>query len=496
MRAVLSRAPREQKEPGWFGLARHLRSRLLLSYLCLIVLCGGLAVVGLREVLVSRLEDRVSEAIRQEFQEVNRLLSTGVDPRTGLPFRSLAAAIDVFLDRNVPSNEEAFVVFIPDRSTRVSLDRFPLRELPGDVMARIAASAPGRIGTFETDLGLAYYGAQEVSLGERTGLFVVTILPVSEHGEIVGVQTYGVFVVAAIVLVASAFAWLLTGRLLVPVRQLTQTARLISQSEQSQRIPIPVRGSDEAAEMARTFNAMMDRLELVLRKQREFILDASHELRGPLTICMGHLGLLEHGVVGDDPLERSETIALVTDELERMGRIVEDLRLLADIAQPDFLRLESIDLHSFTHELAGKLSSLAHRMWTVDDAATGAVLGDRHRLTQAVVNLAQNAVHHTSSTDTIALATSRTGDEWRISVRDTGSGIAEADLVRIFERFQRGAQAHRRYRGSGLGLAIVRALVQAHGGRVEVTSRPGGGSTFVLVLPAAPRKDHEPWRES
>jgi signal transduction histidine kinase len=463
------------------GLARDLRTRILLSYLFLIVLAGGLAIFGTREVLVLQLERRVSEAIHQEFQEVNRLLSQGRDPQTGQPFRSLTSVIDIYLSRNVPSNEEAFIVFLDDRETRVAMDRFPLPSLPPDVMAQLSAGNSGQISTFDTDLGLAYYGAQPVSLEEGTGVFAVVILPAAERSVIRELQTYGAVVIAAIVLIASVLSWLLTGRLLTPVRQLTHTARLIADSEHSQRIP--VRGGGEAAEMAHTFNTMMDQLELVLRKQREFMLDASHELRGPLTICMGNLGLLEHGIIGEDPAERAGTIAMLTDELERMGRIVEDLRLLADTAHPDFLRIEPVDLHSFTHELAGKIASLGPRNWQVQSVAQGTIAADRHRLTQAVINLAQNAIHHTTPDGTITLSSQITADGALIRLRDNGSGIAEADLARIFGRFQRGSDAHRRYRGSGLGLAIVEALVHTHGGRVEVHSQPGQGSEFTLVLP-------------
>jgi signal transduction histidine kinase len=132
---------------------------------------------------------------------------------------------------------------------------------------------------------------------------------------------------------------------------------------------------------------MLDRLEAVFRNQREFVQDASHELRDPLTICRGHLELF-----GSDPVEQQETIELVVDELDRMGRIVDDLSLLAEVEQPDFIQPEDIDMTVFTHELAAKAGALAPRDWRLDEVAGGTLFADRHRLTEAAMNLAHNAV--------------------------------------------------------------------------------------------------------
>jgi signal transduction histidine kinase len=233
--------------------------------------------------------------------------------------------------------------------------------------------------------------------------------------------------------------------------------------------------------MASSFNAMLDRLEAVFRSQREFIQDASHELRDPLTICLGHLDLLE-----DDPVEQRKTVALVMDEIDRMGRIVSDLQLLAESEQQDFLRMETIGLELFSHELLAKASALAKRQWMLDHSSDGILLADRHRLTEAIMNLAHNAVQHTRPDQTIAIGTSLTETEARFWVRDTGTGIAASDQARIFDRFTRGAGAPPRYRGSGLGLAIVKVIAEAHGGRVELQSRLGDGSTFTIVLPRQP----------
>ena len=287
---------------------------------------------------------------------------------------------------------------------------------------------------------------------------------------------YGAIATGGLLVLASVAAWFIAGTVLAPVQLLTETASSISQSELTRRVK--VRGGGEPAEMARSFNLMLDRLEGVFRAHREFVQDASHELRDPLTICRGHLELL-----GDDADERKRTIALVLEEIDRMGRIVDDLQLLSEAEQPDFLRLEWIDLRIFTHELTSKAGALSERRWTQDRIGDGPFLADRHRLTEAMMNLAHNALQHTTEDDTLAIGTSLSEDELRIWVRDTGTGIPVADQASIFERFTRGTGAQRRYRGSGLGLAIVKAIAEAHGGSIDLESRLGEGSTFTIVLP-------------
>jgi signal transduction histidine kinase len=470
----------------WFGVARSARTRILASYVILLAVSALVSTFLVRQILLIRLDDRIQDAGQQEVLELERLLAVGEDPETGEPFTTPRALFDAYLARNVPSSEEALLTFVDGRFYRSSLARFPIDRLPAETLADWAALSsrlPGEgqrvTGKFDTELGTAHYRVRRVLLGASTGAFVVAILPAAELDEIQDLQTYGAAATLVVLLIASAIAYLIAGRALAPVRLLTVTARSISQSDLTQRIK--VYGAGDAAEMARSFNAMLDRLEGVFRSHREFVQDASHELRDPLTICRGHLELL-----GDDPDERRRTIALVMDELDRMGRIVDDLQLLAEVEQPDFLRPEWIDLALFAEQLHAKASALAPRDWTLDHIAEGRLLADRQRLTEAVMNLAHNAVQHTLPDDTIEIGASVSEEEMRIWVRDTGSGVAVSDQARIFDRFTRGRGAHRRYRGGGLGLALVKAIAEAHGGRVELESRLGEGSTFTIVLPRLP----------
>ena len=478
-----SAEPAPRRPGGWFGVARTARTRILASYVVLLTLSAVLSIVAIRQILLIRLDDRIQDAGQQEVAELERLLTVGRDLQTGRPFTHPRALFDTYLARNVPSSEEGLLTFVDGRFHRQVLEAFPIDVLPREVLADWAAlssNLPGKgervTGTFETELGDAHYRVRRVVLGDHTGAFVVAILPAAELDEIEDLQTYGVAVTVVVLLIASAFAYLIAGRALAPVRSLTETARSISESDLTRRIA--VYGAGDAAEMAHSFNAMLDRLEAVFRGQRAFVQDASHELRDPLTICRGHLELLS-----DDPEEQQRTIALVLGELDRMGRIVDDLQLLAEAEQPDFLQLVSIDLELFTHELIEKATALASRRWVLDAAGEGSIIADGDRLTEAMMNLAHNAVQHTAADETVAFGTSLSEDEARLWVRDNGRGVTVSDQARIFDRFTRGRDAHRRYRGGGLGLAIVQKIAEAHGGFIELDSRLGEGATFTIVLP-------------
>jgi signal transduction histidine kinase len=478
---------RQYPQPRWFGVARSARTRILMSYVILLAASALVSTFLIRQILVIRLDHRVREAGQQEVLELDRLLAVGRDPETGRPFGSPRALFDAYLARNEPSNEEALITFVDGTYYRAALARFPLDQFPAEPLedwADLATRSPKDVeavnGTFDTEIGKGYFRVRRVILGSgvgsSVGAFVVAILPAAERDEIADLQTYGAAATLGVLILASAFAYPIAGKALAPVRLLTQTARLISRSDLTRRIEVS--GAGDAAEMARSFNAMLDRLESVFQSQRAFVQDASHELRAPLTICRGHLELL-----GDDPEERRESLVLVIDELDRMARMVDDLQLLAETEQPDFLRPERIEIEPFANALRAKAGALATRRWMVDASDAGVVVADRHRLTEALMNLAHNAVQHTLPDDTIAIGISLTRGECRLWVRDTGAGISSSDQARVFDRFTRGRDAPRRYRGGGLGLAIVKAIAAAHDGRVELDSRLGEGSTFTIVIP-------------
>jgi signal transduction histidine kinase len=179
-------------------------------------------------------------------------------------------------------------------------------------------------------------------------------------------------------------------------------------------------------------------------------------------------------------------MSLAIDELDRMGRLVNDLLVLAKSERPDFLTLRSEELDWLTEELYLKVRSLANRNWRLESKGLSQVVIDRQRLTQAVMNLVQNAIRHTHDGDIITIGSSVKEGSAHIWVSDTGDGIASEDQKRIFERFTRLSTHDHLFEGHGLGLSIVQAIVQAHGGRIELSSSLGSGSVFTMVVPLLP----------
>jgi signal transduction histidine kinase len=221
----------------------------------------------------------------------------------------------------------------------------------------------------------------------------------------------------------------------------------------------------------------------LLATQRRFLQDASHQLRTPITIALGHAELLAGELAGRP---EARDIQVVVGELARLRRLGERLLMIAASEDPDFLHPEPVALDRYTMEVLRKWRPTASRRWSLGPLDAVVVQADRERLGLAVDALLENAVRHTAGGDSIRLSVLRSwdGETARMIVADGGEGILPAELDRIFERFRTGSQLGGT-RGTGLGLALVRAVARAHGGEVRVRSSPGKGSEFELVLPIA-----------
>jgi signal transduction histidine kinase len=473
-----------------FGAAR---TRILVWYLVLMFLSSLTSVLMVRQILITRLEERVQQSLQQEIGEF-RQLRDGNNPETGQPFgNDIEAIFDVFLFRNIPEDSEYLITLSEGQFYRASSLALPAAlksETP--LIKRWATVTEPAQGIEMTPSGMVLYQVEPVYLypvasvtnpeTQIGGVFVVAYLTAGERDEVdeaVQIVTQVSLIVLAI---ASLLAWLAAGKVLAPLRLLSQTARSISESNLTERIP--VRGSGDIAELAVTFNDMMDRLESTFNSQRQLLNDVGHELRTPITIIRGHLELM-----GSTPEEQQETLDIVLDELDRISRFINELMLLAKAEHPDFLAPEVIDLTLFTEELFTKITTLADRQWQLDALGEGHFVADRQRLTEAIVNLAQNATHHTEPGDRIALGSALRQSQVYLWVSDNGEGIAPADQQRIFERFVRGNSRKPHPDGTGLGLSIVQAIALAHGGKVDLNSQPGQGATFTLVLPYKPPQE-------
>jgi two-component system OmpR family sensor kinase len=220
----------------------------------------------------------------------------------------------------------------------------------------------------------------------------------------------------------------------------------------------------------------------LLANQRRFLQDASHQLRTPITIALGHAELLASGITG---AQAGEDIQVLLGELDRLRRISERLLVIAAADDPEFLRLEPVALDALTMDIIRRWRPTAGRRWQVGRLDQITVLADIERLGLAVDALLENAVRHTCDDDVIKLSVIRgwQSRQARLIVADTGCGIPADQVSVIFERFRTGDS---KARGTGLGLALVRAVAHAHGGNVRVRSDVGKGSEFEIRLPAAP----------
>jgi two-component system, OmpR family, sensor kinase len=485
---------RARRPPLVRRITGGVRTRILASYVILLAIAAFASVLAVRQVMLVRLDDRVEEDLQQEVEEFRNLASTGIDPETRRPFGTDVKAIfETYLERNVPDDDEELIT-VPRRGTPRS-DRGDNAQgySFSDFIERWRTLVDVERGEVETPGGPARYVAipVEVEGADRPlGTFAVAIFTANERDEVDEAVQIVAAVAAVVLLLGSVVAFSIVGRVLAPLSELRDAAQSVSGTRMGRRIQ--VESDDEVAELAEAFNRMLDRLEVAFASQREFIRDVSHELRTPIAISRGHLELLAEGHLSDER-DRREAIALVTGELDRVNRFVEDLLLLAKAESPDFLQLETVPLGELTEELVAKARGMADRQWQIDAASPRSIVADRQRITQAVMNLAQNAVAHTELGDTIAIGATVDGDQASIWVRDTGAGIPRSEQRRIFSRFSRGVHSRGRYEGTGIGLAIVRAIAEAHGGRVRVTSTPGEGARFDVLLPVDQEPPDEDW---
>ena len=436
---------------------------------------GGLAYL----IELDRLDEQVSRQIDQELGEFSALQGNGVDPDTGRAFADVPSLIRTFLQRNVPNSDELLIGWWDGRP-RLGFPRNALIEDEAFVQYVGTRTLPGALGgswDYESaDFGSLRVTVQPVRDSRTEGaLVVVTFLDETRAGLRDTMRTYSLVAVALWLLITAIAGWL-SGRLLAPLRTLREAAQNVTTSDLSQRIP--ERGNDDVTVLIRTVNEMLDRLEEGFEGQQRFLDDAGHELKTPLTVLRGHLELLDSG----SPEDVADTQALLLDEVDRMGRLVGDLILLAKTRRPDFLNLKRADVDVLVDSILAKVVVLADRDWRDDGSPEIEAILDEQRFTQAMLQLTDNAVKHTKPGDQIGLGGAYADGVLTLWVRDTGPGVDPAHRERIFQRFGR-VDVQPDDEGFGLGLSIVDAIAEAHGGSITLTDEHPHGARFTLHLP-------------
>lgn len=339
---------------------------------------------------------------------------------------------------------------------------------PIRVLTRPIVNQDGRL------LGLVQVGTSLESVKTAQWFLFLTLLGLSMLG----------------ILFSAIIGAMLARRALRPVEQITQTAMAIYRAENlDQRVTVP-KSNDEVGHLSQAFNEMLDRLQQLFTAQQRLVADVSHEMRTPLTVIRGNVDLMKVFGCSDQ-----ESLDALTRESDRMTRLVNDLLLLSQ-ADSGALTMQFVemDLSPLISDIKRSAQVLAGSRLTINTTCEEGLKlqADPDRLKQVLLNLVDNAIKHTPDGGTVRVEATRSYNNFiRVSISDTGIGIPEQDLPYVFERFYRVDKSRSRANGgAGLGLSIASSIVQAHNGRVVVSSKPGEGTTFDVYLPVQQPQTH------
>jgi two-component system OmpR family sensor kinase len=467
-----------------FSLRAKLVAAVLALVTCALAVMAVGTVMALRQYLVGRLDSSLTGICAQVEDE----LAVGDGSlRISLPDQTSSGV-------SLPS---PYVVESLDRDGNL-YDSLP-EELPASAPV-LAKAALSRTGTFVVGsppgTGHGVRWRVRVLSANGTGYVVVAASMSDADSAVHRLVVLTVLVGLGVLLAMTAVGVWLVRSSLRPLVEIESTAVAIAGGDLTQRVPQRDTRT-EVGRLGHAFNVMIERIEHAFaarasseERMRQFVADASHEMRTPLTTIRGFAELYRQGAV-TGPEASARLVRRIEDEARRMGLLVEDLLLLARLDERRPLAAEPVDLTVLATDAVEDAHAIAPGR-TVQLALAGPgsvfVTGDEERLRQVLRNLVTNALAHTPPDATVTVRLSRWAEHAVLEVADTGPGLAPEQLQRVFERFYRADPSRSRRdgpAGTGLGLAIVAATVAAHAGRVEVDSVPGQGATFRIVLPAA-----------
>ena len=436
------------------------RITVVIALLTAVAMTGaGLLVYALES---ARIERQVNAQISQEIAEFRALR---IDPNTGEEFDDVGRVLNVFLTRNVPDDDEMLVGYVRGETPERTVNRYGQEVLDEPAYQDALADLDGVGGTRVIEsptFGETWVTLVPVTNAQGEGSLVIVNFLRDEHEELDRtLQTYTLIALLSLGLITTIAAFQ-SGRLLAPLRTLESTAREITTTDLSRRIP--ERGNDDITALTRTINSMLERLDSGFAAQRQFLDDAGHELKTPLTVLRGHLELLD----GEDPAELAQTRELLLLDhgdpwsVGRPGsccstrstgcrascRTSSCSRRAAAPTSSSWARCDLADL---TQSVLAKATALGDREWQLDGVARGRAVLDEQRVTQALLQLADNAVKHTDPGAAVAVGSAREDGLVRLWVRDSGDGIPAEDREAVLERFGR---SHVRAGDDGFGLGL------------------------------------------
>ena len=462
-----------------------LRARLLLGA-ALIALVLGVAAVAIVRTTRSNLVDQVDAQLRSAEERFGEGFGPGGGPDDGpgSPSGAPPALSSLYVGR-ISAGGELFTVRLPN----LEGDDAPVPEVDSRDLRALQA---GRTITVESSDPDIDYRMRAQRQG-RGGGVVVLALPLDDvHAAVRRLVLVVVGAFTAVLAVLGLVIWWVIRLGVRPVQRMTATAGAIAAGDLSQRVAEGTRGT-EAGDLGVALNGMLGRIEEAFDQRaasearlRQFVADASHELRTPVATIRGYAELYRTGAL-DDTDHLGDAMRRTEEEAIRMGTLVDDLLHLARLDQGRPIERAPVELGELVEDAVRDARAVEPEreiVATIDEPVT--VLGDRARLHQVVANLLANARVHAAGAP-IDVRVHRDAEGAVIEVHDEGPGMSEADAARAFERFYRAdASRSRHHGGSGLGLSIVEATVRAHGGTVAISSEEGAGTTVRLHLPLTP----------
>lgn len=356
-----------------------------------------------------------------------------------------------------------------------------------DLPAGVFSKGPLITEHYFKGLGRDYlFATAPTRVGVSQG-YLMALKPVEQVGSVAG-SLVGYLVIAGLIALAASMllALYLSGALSRPIREVTAAARKMSAGDYW--VEVPVRGSDETAELARDFNDMAGRVRNAYEQQRNFVANVSHELRTPLTSIEGFSQALLDGVSRSEE-EKHRSLEIINVESKRLVRVLRDLLLLSQIdagdLRPDKRPTGLVDMmHHLESVYIPRAEAEGITLRVIPPGPSLTIFTDPDRLERVLTNLMDNALKYSDEEGTVTLSAVATEDSVEISVADTGPGIAPDVLPSIFDRFYRVEKSRsKKHGGTGLGLSISKELVWTLGGTISVKSTVGSGTTFTVTVP-------------
>ncbi len=466
-----------------------IRLRLVLAISAVSMAAVAASFFALHETTAANLRSRIDRELNEQYAEYQqRVLSTGRvrDPAT------LRTASERFVagQRYHPEARIYLVspVGLPPVTNQVRIVNEELAEVrssggeSGETEGGGIVSAGDGLTTISTDETgeLRVLTHPVLAGGIRIGTFRVADPLTSVDQALQSLRNRFIAVGLGALVLSVAIAIWLANLISRPLRRMAAVASAVDSGDLTHRIDYS--GEDEAGVLADSFNHMMDRLEEGFSLQRDFVSDASHELRSPLTVLRGRIEqLTDHA--GDRDAVQAEADELMK-EVRRMERLTTDMLTLAKAERGELVQRRRMPIDDFVEDLRRDLPLLGSRHYSVGSTAHGELDADPDRLSQVLRNLVANAVRHTAADGHIDISINSDNGSAVFAVRDDGTGIEPDQLGRIFDRFHRTDEGRSRAQGgSGLGLAIAKAIVEAHGGEIGASSTPGEGATIRFRIP-------------